>query len=126
VYHGVVDRDASLGLFVVAAALLACGGATRIPPLTAKGKAVVVSPKLEPDGCKELGPVKAEHGSGCEPLGLEGAREGAEANLRNLAGEQGANYVRLTEEQRPHEAPGCRTRTWILTGVAYACPHVPD
>lgn len=125
-YDGAVTRDAGLGLGVLAVALLACGGATRIPPLTAKGKAVVVSPKLEPEGCKEIGPIQAEHGSGCEPLGLEGAREGAEATLRNLAAEKGANYVRLTEEQRPHESPGCRTRTWILKGVAYACAQPPE
>lgn len=114
--------DASFALSVVAVALLACGGAVRIPALTAKGKQVTVSPNQQAEACKEIGPMKAEHGSGCEPLGLEGAREGAEAELRNKAAEKGANYVRLTEEQRPHESPGCRTRTWTLTGIAYACP----
>ncbi len=115
-------RDALLALATVSGALLACGGAVRIPVLTPAGKLVRVSPEAEAAGCKELGPVKGEHGSGCEPMGLEGARAGAEAELRNQAGAKGATYVRLTTEQRPHESPGCRTRTWTLEGVAYKCP----
>ena len=115
-------RDRALAIVALLLALLACGGASGIPPLTAAGKGVRVAPEGEANACKELGPVEAKHGSGCEPMGLEGAREGAEALLRNLAGEKGATYVRLTEEERPHEAPGCRTRTWTLKGVAYKCP----
>jgi Domain of unknown function (DUF4156) len=85
---------------------------------TAKGDA--------PSGCEEIGPVEGKDGY-ARAGGLGGARVGtyerAYVNLRNVAAERGANYVRLDAEEGPHAVTkNVSSVLFVLRGVAFKCP----
>jgi hypothetical protein len=60
-----------------------------------------------PTGCTEVGTVEGSETQ------IGGDADGARVELRNEAGEKGANYVRLDTADR-----GGR----VITGTAYKCP----
>ena len=69
----------------------------------------------------EIGPISASSGNGCGGYGLRGTYEAAFVNLKNKAGELGANYVWIQKTIEPHLAPGgiCFDNEYIIEGIAY-------
>ena len=102
--------------------LLCCGCSTEYLPvvLTPDGEDVVVAEVDPPASCRELGPVQGKHGTQCNAFDRTGTRDGAVSVLRNTAGTQGANYVRIDREIVPD--PPHDNCLYTLRGTAYRCP----
>jgi hypothetical protein len=77
-----------------------------------------------PAGAREIGPVEVTDGGGCGALGMTGTENGALRALRNKAATMGANYVKLTTSEPPHETAGCFDKGYTMRGIAYSAPTV--
>ncbi|MDX2021263.1 MAG: DUF4156 domain-containing protein [Deltaproteobacteria bacterium] len=102
-------------------ALAACGTTAPAVVLRPGANAVKVAKAEPPDGCVEVGPIEAIHGSGCGGFGREGTYEGAYMTLKNKADERQANFVRADQQIPPHSENGCFDQRFVIRGVAFAC-----
>ena len=102
--------------------LSACASTAKITKVSATGMKVKVV-KQDPSStlCSEIGPVEAKDGDGCGLLGSQGSYAGAYNNLRNMAGEMGANLVRMDSQVPPHQIQGCYVNEFVIRGTAYDC-----
>jgi len=104
VFRALRERPFLLGLCFMLVGLNGC--AIFMPELTAQGSKARLMKADPPPNCSELGAVRGS-----------GSQENAKINMRNMAGELGANYIRW------ETITGDGT---TVTGTAFSCPdHSP-
>jgi len=103
---------------VISALLAACAAAP--VSLNKAGERVQVG-KGDPDRSQyeEIGPIEAQHGSGCGMYGSVGTYEGAYTQLRNAAAEKGADYVELISTREPYNDGRCAHNDYVMRGIAF-------
>ena len=100
--------------------LAGCATSALVPDVTLKGIAVQVESRPPGPGYTEIGPLRAVNGT--EPCDMPpevGTREGAMATLRNMAGQMGADYVMIFEEQGPHLEVICQVHAYVIKATGY-------
>ncbi|WP_211215050.1 hypothetical protein [Algicola sagamiensis] len=100
--------------------LLLFGCAAKLPAEPEGTAHIVISKEDPPNYCKELGPVEAQHGSGC--VGFQtGTYVGAYRILKSQAKSLQANYVRMDAHQFPGQDAHCSSFAYVIRGVAFMC-----
>jgi hypothetical protein len=114
----------AIASFAVVAICAAVGCNT--PDLSSEGAKVKVSPDAPPADCTEVGYMTGRGGGtfGGEYVTNDDLIEYAMNDLRNMAAERGANYVR-------HDPPTLgegdgTTTTATVSGMAFKCPTPPN
>jgi len=100
---------ANLEVAALAVIVVGCG-ASRPVVLTDVGRSVRLMKADPPTGCTELGPVTGDASGSGARIG-----ERSRVTIRTIAGERGANYVRMETVDR----------YGIVSGTAFKCPSQP-
>lgn len=113
-------RTLPTALACALAAMLIAGCASEVPPLMTGAERVQISNVAPvPDDYTRIGEITGINGSGCGNFGVFGVYAGAENNLRDLAFQQGANYVQITATSPSTGGEFCGKMEYSVTGIAY-------
>lgn len=77
-----------------------------------------------PAGAREIGPIVAEDGDGCDAFDPQtGTYSHALVKLRNRAAARGGNYVEIMTMEEPHqETQRCYDNRFVIRGMLYDVP----
>ncbi len=98
--------------------LLACASAE--PEALSPAGSTVQTGQDVPTGLCYLGPVVVSSGGGCGLFARRGSYEAALAELRNVAAERGATFVKIESVVSPHDDQGCTTGAYEIHGIGFA------
>lgn len=104
---------------LVLVSLVDCASEPPLVPISPAASAVQVETSDPPPGSQLLGQLQASDGTGCGIGGDKGSLENATRALRMAAVRQGANFVKITETQKPYSGHDCYHLEFKLTGLAY-------
>ena len=113
-----------LPILALASLAVSCTHDAPPPKLSSGGRLVRVAKNDPPTAAKEIGPISAQDGIGCDEIGTEdGTYSRALIKLRNRAAARGGNYVQIMTLMEPHQdSLHCYDHRFVIRGMLYDVP----